>query len=76
MNCEKRYVWVCTSPKGNVRVYIKQENLEAELPDRVGFKKKALDAAGTKWQYGGGDKIFIAKRVPIQDTGIPAPPAT
>lgn len=73
LNVEKRYLWVAKSPDGKIRLYLKQESLEADLPGRVVFKKKALDSAGTRWEYGTTTK-FLAMRLPIRDTGIPAAP--
>jgi len=72
-NAQRRYIWVVKSPEGKIRLYLKQESLEADLPGRVAFKKRALDTAGTRWEYGEVTK-FTAMRLPIRDTGTPSPP--
>jgi hypothetical protein len=63
----QKYVWVVQSPKGKIRLFLKEESMRAAIPESL--PPKCLDAAKKKWSFGkreGGK--FFAQRLPIEDS--------
>lgn len=67
-----RFVWLCFHPAGKVRVYVSRNELELDLPGRVGLHKKSVSQSDDRWEYGKGKKKFVAERHRIRCKRLPS----